>query len=115
MAKSLHLELHQFLRAAHVIVARQPHPRRCVWSRRAQQLILHTPENSVPGEALPYANSAHFHLPRGETQTLKCQPLAQPGTPGTRTWHTEKEGGKRNQNVTGFCLSTDTAQLSHKI
>lgn len=76
--------------------------------RNSQQLL--------PGKALPYANSAHFHLPRGETQTLKCQPLAQPGTPGTRTWHTEKEGGKRSQNVTGFCLSTDTAQLlSHKI
>ena len=77
--------------------------------------LQRTSQQLLPREALPYANSAHFHLPRGETQTLKCRPLAQPGTPGTRTWHTEKKGGKRSQEVTGFCLSTDTAQLSHTI
>lgn len=72
-----------------------------------------TSQQLVPREALPHATSAHFHLPRGETQTLKCQPLAQPGTPGTRTWHTEKKGGTRSQSVTGFFLNTNT--VHHRV
>lgn len=117
LAQSLPLESYHFLRAAHVIVEHRQQPWRCRWSCRTQRpkssTLQGTSQQLLPREALPHATSAHFHLPRGETQTLKCQPLAQPGTPGIRTWHTEKRGGKRCQSITGYCLSTNTAQLSH--
>lgn len=54
---------------------------------------LHIPRGfeSLPPETLELSSPLGVYSPHDETRTLKCQPRAQPETPGTETWRTARQ------------------------
>lgn len=52
------------------------------------------------------------YAPHDETRTLKCQLQAQPGTPGTETWHTENQADKDKVRYVKIPKSASLGQVT---